>query len=546
MAIEFNDNIHVKINRPTDFRYGPFESTAQALSLIPIAQRYHGLSFGVYTTPLDLTTSDIDCYYFYNDLSVFKPCGNESSGHIIVDDNDNELLQQPKLKFERLIVTDDDVNDQTIVARPSDTSIELTRPSSPLEGDEWTDPETFKTYKYYDGYWVELPSSGSGGGGGESDPFYIEVTYTEAVSLVNSNSLVKGATYKISGFSKNKTGTDYPNVLYDDGNDLGIAIYLVALETNKFSPKGEGEFYNPKYYGIDDYNNIDGTGLYGIWDGDNPVSENIPDYDINQVVFWGGYAWKNLTGDVGTSEDVITLDSTNWEKLSYSDTDWYEKVIDLIEVDFENDYLISRRSVKPNIEVKNLKFSAYLVLDITNLVHPIAVMQWSNNVTTPLYMTYNISSNESYFETINLKGYCHNVSLKESAIYDNYIGSRSGLEGCRFNSFCLIVNCSLINFSSFTEFDFLSSTFYNVSLSNSSFIRFIFTGTDLNLATTSTITNKTSFYLQANEANINQNMNSATRIFGTYYKLIFEREDGTSRLGYYNNSNVFTVVNLNA
>jgi hypothetical protein len=175
MAIEFNDNIHVKINRPTDFRYGPFESTAQALSLIPIAQRYHGLSFGVYTTPLDLTTSDIDCYYFYNDLTVFKPCGNESSGHIIVDDNDNELLQQPKLKFERLIVTDDDTNEQTIVARPSDTSIELMRPSSPLEGDEWTDPETFKTYKYYDGYWVELPSSGSGGSG--------ESVYTASTGL---------------------------------------------------------------------------------------------------------------------------------------------------------------------------------------------------------------------------------------------------------------------------------------------------------------------------------------------------------------------------
>ena len=69
MAIEFNDNIHVKINRPTDFRFGPFISIAQANATIPIAQRYHGLIFGVYTTPLSIATSDIIYYYYWNGLS---------------------------------------------------------------------------------------------------------------------------------------------------------------------------------------------------------------------------------------------------------------------------------------------------------------------------------------------------------------------------------------------------------------------------------------------------------------------------------------------
>lgn len=69
MAIEFNDNFHVKINRPTDFRFGPFSDIAQANSLIPIAQRYHGLIFGIYTTPLDIANSDIDFYYYYDGLT---------------------------------------------------------------------------------------------------------------------------------------------------------------------------------------------------------------------------------------------------------------------------------------------------------------------------------------------------------------------------------------------------------------------------------------------------------------------------------------------
>jgi hypothetical protein len=69
MAIEFNDNLHVKINRPTDFRFGPFTDINQANTTIPIAQRYHGLLFGVYTDPLNIATSDIIYYYYWDGLS---------------------------------------------------------------------------------------------------------------------------------------------------------------------------------------------------------------------------------------------------------------------------------------------------------------------------------------------------------------------------------------------------------------------------------------------------------------------------------------------
>jgi len=69
MAIEFNDNIHVKINRPTDFRFGPFTDINQANAIIPIAQRYHGLIFGVYTTPLSIATSDVKFYYYWDGLT---------------------------------------------------------------------------------------------------------------------------------------------------------------------------------------------------------------------------------------------------------------------------------------------------------------------------------------------------------------------------------------------------------------------------------------------------------------------------------------------
>jgi len=69
MAIEFNDNLHVKVNRPTDFRFGPFVDIAQANSIIPIAQRHHGLIFGIYTNPGDIANSDIIYYCYIDDLS---------------------------------------------------------------------------------------------------------------------------------------------------------------------------------------------------------------------------------------------------------------------------------------------------------------------------------------------------------------------------------------------------------------------------------------------------------------------------------------------
>lgn len=69
MAISFNDNIRVQANKPLELRFGPFASIAEANSVIPISQRVHGLIFGVYTVPGDIANSDIEFYYYWDDLS---------------------------------------------------------------------------------------------------------------------------------------------------------------------------------------------------------------------------------------------------------------------------------------------------------------------------------------------------------------------------------------------------------------------------------------------------------------------------------------------
>jgi len=253
----------------------------------------------------------------------------------------------------------------------------------------------------------------------------IEKTFTEAQSLVSSNSLVKGAIYKISGFYKDKISSDYPLKFYNDGNNLGTTIYLTALTGNTFSREGWGEFYNPKYFSFDDYGNTDGTGLYGIWDGDNPDAGEIPDYAEDQVVFWGGYAWKNLTGDVGTAADVLNLDSTNWEKLPYSNTTYYQKVIEYIEADFTEDVVLRRVDRINNVDVL---FSLRFEDNESFNFHPISVMCWGNSNSVSSRLS-DIKVEKSYVEFVNFKGLDNysNEIKNFSYIENNYFGKNSSI-----------------------------------------------------------------------------------------------------------------------
>ncbi|RKR11582.1 hypothetical protein C8C83_3322 [Flavobacterium sp. 90] len=66
----------------------------------------------------------------------------------------------------------------------------------------------------------------------------ISVTKSELDNLINNNSLIPDANYKISGVQPS---------LYDDGTNSGTTIFLQALTENTLSKEGHGLFYNPKY-----------------------------------------------------------------------------------------------------------------------------------------------------------------------------------------------------------------------------------------------------------------------------------------------------------
>jgi hypothetical protein len=509
----------------------------------------------------------------------------------------------------------------------------------------------------------------------------IQVTYATLQTLISTNGLSPGAMYKITGFNKNMPigGLENPNgalpeVLYDDGTDSGVTIYMKALTTNTLSSSGYGEFYNPKYGDQTTYDNTDGTGLYGIWDGDNPDPLEVPEYTVDQVVFWGGYAWKNLIGNVGTAENVITLNSDDWEKLPYSNTTYYESVIDEVKVDWNNGIVIGRTNIENQITVE---FNAdqywwWMGLYDDIQTNPISVMGWGlyskitpEQLDNDFYGISNLRIINSNCETVNFKGAgVLNIDMNSSYFNNNYIGKgssitdiimsiysnfrdniltnsyiyditltngdiwsntltsssilsstltssfiwsntltgnasislntltiQSNINGNTLSSFSQIslntlsngeiqnniltdvslINTnnligryqqpggfgSLINFSSNIRSNTLTashiqnntletSNIQNNTITSSFIWKNTLTSSTFNFTTSGTLISKTLQKTYARDVDINEDISAATDIYLNVEKNIYTRLDGTKRLSYFNNSDVATIVNVNA
>lgn len=143
---------------------------------------------------------------------------------------------------------------------------------------------------------------------------YKELTLTEVLALKSSNKLVPNKTYKILNVHKNKVGLNVP-ILYDDGTNSGVDIYLKSLSSNEFSKEGWGEFWNPKYdrtnYGKLDI--VSGITLYGSSDGTGySNATNVPTT---------GGSGTGLTVDIVTSGGVITSCTLNNPGTGYINGD---------------------------------------------------------------------------------------------------------------------------------------------------------------------------------------------------------------------------------
>lgn len=313
----------------------------------------------------------------------------------------------------------------------------------------------------------------------------IEVTLAEAQTLVNNSTVVVGGLYKITGVHKNKPAARI-EVLYDDGTNSGVTIYLWGIAPNEFSAEGWGEFYNPNYDHAD-YGGVDPDGagfyLYNIWNGDGYDGGDAPTYAQGRHLIWGGYVWENVAGNLGVSTTPFSLDS-EWTKVAYNNTD-YTKVVDYIEYDFANDWITRRRQAEPVIDVI-FPFQFWNDADrapaqIT--FHGIAAMQWGNKYSKTTHLGVGLMNiNDSYCELINFRGkYALGISMfNYSWIHDNDITKDSYLDGLTLNNYSYMAggyldtasylkSIVLDNYSWFASVNLVDSYIESVRLTNSSY-----------------------------------------------------------------------------
>lgn len=79
-----------------------------------------------------------------------------NSGHVILDNTGSGMPQRPNLMFRRMIVSDNLLFNRTEVIRPPDTTVSITPPLNPEEGDIWINSQNMKKFVRYDNFWIEI------------------------------------------------------------------------------------------------------------------------------------------------------------------------------------------------------------------------------------------------------------------------------------------------------------------------------------------------------------------------------------------------------
>lgn len=432
---------------------------------------------------------------------------------------------------------------------------------------------------------------------------YIVITKTNLDTAIINNTLVKGATYKITGVH---------TALYNDGTTSGTSIYLRAIETNKISTNGIGEFYNPKYnIAVNDFNiwnnisyttaSVPATGVFRpgevITANNGAVGTLVSGFSFNKIFFtvtsgdwttatsatnaggvltnlsvpvirayangstviWGGYKWTNTTGLVGASTSIFAL-GADWTKVTYNITD-YNVVYDNIEYDYVNNIITKRSDLLANVIEYEFADLAYLASKSV-VGTPISCFQWGNK------FSQRNKVHTGCIENINAMGeYMGNEVTGQSIITNNFMFSATVIveQNTTFIYNSIVRNKSEIRNNVMVEGCFMfrntlqstssmnSNKLYNSAVISESFLdlscsissneirRAVWTGNQLRQTCTinSNICNQNTSHILGNKMYRNSNINSNI-LNGVYTQL-----SGSDRCYIFNNDLTTSTINSN-
>ena len=297
---------------------------------------------------------------------------------------------------------------------------------------------------------VEYVVDALGGGGGSFET----KTKAEIDTLITTNALVVGTTYKITGFHNSSATL---GALENDGVTDGITVFLKAITTNKLQEFGTGVFHSPIRDGshwnnrifqtyiklngsltsgsllvVDDTITADNgaTGTMRIIDATYVLIDTVSgDWSsatsftssgggvfsvsayiaplgstIGDKVLWGNYVWTNTTGIVGTATDDRTLDA-NWSKVAYNGTD-YVTMYNYCEVNVASNWVTRRVDAVGN--------DVRCPFNFGKPFNSIGVFEW-NNIADYGAGLFGTAANNVEF------GYVVSCNLWKHSMYDNFI-----------------------------------------------------------------------------------------------------------------------------
>lgn len=151
---------------------------------------------------------------------------------------------------------------------------------------------------------------------------YIKKTKAELDSLVALSGLNMDAVYEIT-----------------DPATPVKAIQLRAISKYQLDINGTSLQYCPAYYGTGSYNT---KNWIGVWRSSKTAN-------IGDLCVWGATVWENITGNIGSSTNEITLNGTNWVQVPVTDTNAYVIKSFNIKFDFANNWISEQSDDKGNI-----------------------------------------------------------------------------------------------------------------------------------------------------------------------------------------------------
>ena len=304
-----------------------------------------------------------------------------------------------------------------------------------LKGSKLTTSELDDNFLYLE----ELAMSGGG------DTSLVELTYAEAVDLVDSGGVIEGTRYLVTGVDPDLWG--------------GTDVLVQGLPDSNLSLSGWGKFYNPRYDVIE------------VYYGSNS-------YSIDDLVIYGGKVWKNLTGSVGFIDVYLfELDPTNWElQDDFDNESHYVLVWDKVEIGFSGGQVVINSrydSIRNNyVRVGQLDGGGSDRWFFCG-VNPLAAFGWGNDSIT------DCTIKDSYFNCLNIvNSQIYGVEMSnysywfDSTIVDSYVESlnftnESGIYNVWLDG-SEIRNCKFQN-NSYMNGDFHNTTIEYLDLSNNSY-----------------------------------------------------------------------------